>query len=140
MVRLPYRSVLFLPLAIVQAITVAYVLRAVSRYAGLSSLLVPWLGEAVHQTVLLCAYLAALVFEKPHPTRRTAVLAAVPPALLVAYDVYMMLTVNWLWVISAVTAALFGAGIYALLSEDAKLLASNRAGRWHRLVARRRSS
>ncbi|KAA9339596.1 hypothetical protein F0P96_03005 [Hymenobacter busanensis] len=139
MARLPFRSVVFLPLAILQALVVAYVLRSVSRYTGLSLLLPPWLGEAVHQTVLLCAYLAALLFEKPHPTRRTALLAAVPPALVVGYDVYMMLTNSWLWAVSAGPAAVFGSGIYVLLSEDAKLIASNRAGRWHRLTARRRT-
>ncbi|WP_400191196.1 hypothetical protein [Hymenobacter sp. B81] len=138
MARLPFRSLLFLPLAVGPAVALAYVLRSLSRYVGLSLLLPPWLGEAMHQTVLLCAYLAALLFEKPRPTRRTAALAVLPPALLVGYDAYMTLTHGWLWSISAVTAALFGVGIYALLEEDARLSSGSRVGRWHRLVSRRR--
>ncbi|WP_162910584.1 hypothetical protein [Hymenobacter oligotrophus] len=134
------RPYLSLMLAVLEAGALGYVLRALSRFVGLNTLLPAWMGEAIHQTVLLAAFLFALLFEHPRPTRRLALLAAAVPAMVTAYDVYMAFTAGWGWLLSAATAAVFGACLYLVIDEEAAMHASNRAGRWHRRVLRRRSS
>ncbi|GAB2968509.1 hypothetical protein GCM10027048_44230 [Hymenobacter coalescens] len=138
MARPVLRPYLPLLLAIVEAAALAYVLRALSRFIGLNNLLPAWMGEAIHQTVLLTAFLATLLFEQPRPSRRMAVLAAAVPALVMSYDFYMAFTRGWGWLLSAATAFVFGYSLYLILDEEAELQASNRTGRWHRRVLQRR--
>jgi branched-subunit amino acid transport protein len=138
MARPVLRPYLPLLLAIIEAAALAYVLRAVSRFIGLNHLLPDWMGEAIHQTVLLTAFLATLLFEQPRPSRRLAVLAAAVPALVMCYDFYMAFARGWGWLLSAATAFVFGYSLYLILDEEAELQASNRAGRWHRRVLQRR--
>ncbi|UYZ60487.1 hypothetical protein [Hymenobacter latericus] len=140
MARPILRPYLPLLLAVLEAGALGYVLRALSRFIGLNTLLPSWMGEAIHQTVLLTAFLFTLLFEHPRPTRRIALLAAAVPALVTAYDVYMAVTAGWGWLLSAVTAAVFGCCLFLVIDEEAAMHASNRAGRWHRRVLKRRSS
>jgi hypothetical protein len=140
MARLVLRPYIPLLLAVLEAAAVGYVLRALSRYVGLNTLLPPWMGEAIHQTVLLLAFLAALLFEHPRPSRRMALLASAVPAVVAGYDVYMALMYGWGWLLSAATATVAGYCLYLVMDEEADLQASNRAGRWHRRVLQRRST
>ncbi|MCC3156856.1 hypothetical protein LJ737_06390 [Hymenobacter sp. 15J16-1T3B] len=138
MARPVLRPLLPLLLAIVEAAALAYVLRAVSRFIGFNNLLPWWMGEAIHQTVLLTAFLATLLFEQPRPSRRLAVLAAAVPGAVMCYDFYMAFTRSWGWLLSGATAFVFGYSLYLILTEEAELHTSNRAGRWHRRVLQRR--
>ncbi|KUG07549.1 hypothetical protein [Solirubrum puertoriconensis] len=140
MARLVLRPYLPLLLAALEAGAIGYVLRALSRFIGLNTLLPPWMGEAIHQTVLLAAFLFTLLFEHPRPTRRVALLAAAVPALVTGYDVYMAFTAGWGWLLSAVTAAVFGYCLFLVMDEEAAMHTSNRSGRWHKRVLQRRSS
>ncbi|OON70212.1 hypothetical protein [Hymenobacter sp. CRA2] len=138
MVRPVLRPYLLLLLACVEAAAIAYVVRSASRFIGLNTLLPSWMGEAIHQTVLMTAFLAALLFEQPRASRRMAVLVAAVPGLVVVYDLYMSVTQSWGWLLSAATAGVFGYALYLIMEEEAELHASNRAGRWHRRVLQRR--
>ncbi|RTQ52402.1 hypothetical protein EJV47_05145 [Hymenobacter gummosus] len=140
MARLVLRPYLPLVLAIIEAAALAYVLRSVSRFVGLNTLLPWWMGEAIHQMVLMTAFLATLLFEQPRPSRRLAVLAAAVPGLVMGYDLYMAVTRSWIWLPGVATAFVFSYGLYLILTEEAELQSSNRAGRWHRRVLRRRHS
>lgn len=138
MSRLVLRPYLPLLLAVVEAAALAYVLRAAARFVGLSTLLPWWMGEAIHQTVLLTVFVAALLLEQPRPSRRLALLASALPGLVMAYDLGMALSQHPAWLLSAATAFVFGYGLYLLLTGEAELQTSNRAGRWHRRVLQRR--
>lgn len=138
MARPVLRPLLPLLLAIIEAAALAYVLRALSRYIGFNTLLPWWMGEAIHQMVLMTMFLVTLLFEQPRPSRRLAVLAAAVPGLVMLYDLYMALTQGWIWLPGVGTAFAYSYGLYLVLTEEAELQSSNRAGRWHRRVLQRR--